>query len=86
MNDKRLDRIEVKLDDMHKDLVDVKLGYIEHERRSLANEKAVELLSEQFKPVHDLLLQVRLLHRILIWIGGTAALVVSILELLSYLK
>lgn len=85
MSDSRLTRIEDKIDAIYDELVQVKLGYQEHERRSLANEKAVETLRSEFKPVHELLLQVRFLHRIILWIAGSAGFVYTILEIKSLL-
>jgi hypothetical protein len=79
--DRRLERIEEKQDIMQQDITEIKLGYKEHERRSRANEKAVELLSEQFKPVHELLLQVRLLHRIIVASGALAGALYALIEL-----
>jgi hypothetical protein len=79
--DKRLERIEAKQDTMQQDITEIKLGYREHERRSIANERAVEMLSEQFKPVHELLIQVRLLHRIIVALGAAAGAVYALVEL-----
>ncbi len=84
--DKRLDRIEIKLDDMHEDLVEVKHGYQIHERRSLANEQAISILREESKPIHDLLQQIKAIHRIAVWLGGTSAFVLAVLEIIKLLK
>lgn len=84
--DKRLERIEDKVDAVYDELVQVKLGYQEHERRSLANEAAVKTLRDEFKPVHELLLQVRFLHRIIISVAAIATFVATLLEIASRLK
>ena len=58
MSDDKLDRIELKIDQINEHIgsIDVTLGkqsviLEEHTRRSLANEKAVEYLKEELKPV-----------------------------------
>lgn len=84
--DRRLDRIEEKIDSTHKEVLEIKLGYIEHERRSLANEQAVQLLATQVKPVYEVLKQVKLMYRIIIALGALAAVCVSALELFKLLQ
>lgn len=82
MNDK-LNRIESKLDQVKDELVEVKLGYQEHERRSLANEKSLELLKTKVEPV---LLQINFVHKLVVLIAGVAGFIYSILEIRSLLK
>lgn len=82
----RLSRIESKIDKMQSDIVEIKDGYKEHERRSLANEASVEVLRHELAPFHGLLLQIRLLHRIIILAAAIGTFIVSIGQILAYLK
>lgn len=84
--EKRFDRLEDKIDQIQADVSEIKIGYKEHERRSLANEASVEILRNEFRPMHDLLLQVRLIHRILICFAAVVAFVASVAEIISRLK
>ncbi len=59
--DERLNRIEGKIDSVKDELVTIKLGYQEHERRSLANEESLELLKTKVEPV---LLQINFVHKL----------------------
>lgn len=79
--EQRLARIENKLDEVHTQTLEIKLGYKEHERRSLANEAAVEMLTKQFKPIEELLVQVRLLIRVSVALAAAATLVYTLLEI-----
>jgi len=60
MSDDRLDRIEGKIDkineavcEVHVTLAKQQIILEEHQKRSLYNEKAVELLSKELKPLRD---------------------------------
>lgn len=83
--DKRLDRIDGKLDDIQKELVEIKLGYAIHERRSLANEAAVVILREEFKPVLHVLLQVQFMHKLIMAAAFGLGIIYTILEIRSLL-
>lgn len=59
-NDNRFDKIEDKIDTISGDITEIKVimarntaSLEEHMRRSLANEEAIDLLKEEFKPVRD---------------------------------
>lgn len=72
MDDKRLGRIEDKIDQLHTTLTEVKMGYEEHERRSLANEKAVEVLKAEIKPVIVYLEVAKIIGKVFVWACGSA--------------
>lgn len=89
MDEKRLDRFEQKLDNIDANIISIKINLAEnnviladHTRRSLANEKATEILKTELKPV---LLHVAILNTL-----GKIALAVlcsdGIWELIKWLK
>lgn len=58
--DSRLERIENKIDKLSDGVADIHVTLAkqhavleEHQKRSMYNEKAVDLLSKEFKPVRD---------------------------------
>lgn len=81
--DERLGRIEGKIDSIKDELVEIKIGYAIHERRSIANEKAVQVLDEEVRP---LLNQVHTMHKLMVYLAGFAAFVYSVLEIRSLLR
>lgn len=81
--DERLNRIEKKLDVVKDELVEIKLGYQEHERRSLANEESLELLRTKVEPI---LIQINLVHKLMVFAAGATAFIYSILEIRNLLR
>lgn len=69
MDNRRLTRIEDKLDKMHETLVELKVGYDEHERRSIANEEAVKVLKDE---IHLYTQIGKYVFRAFMWVMGSA--------------
>lgn len=80
--DRRLTRIETKIDDIGDQLGKIEVTISnqalilqEHQRRSLANEKMVELLSKELKPVILHVEMVKLSIKILAYVLGCGFLI-----------
>jgi len=70
--DTKLDRIDMRVDNL--DVTSVKQQAIleEHHKRSLANEKAVELLSTEFIPVKEHVIKVNFMIKVVMWVIASA--------------
>lgn len=82
------ERIEAKLDSINKDIQEIKVTQAkqhvtleEHQKRSLANEQAVELLSEGLKPVHNQYIIISFCVKVLTVLVGSGA-VVALIEVI----
>lgn len=83
-----LDKINDKLDKVSEDIVSINNTLIrqeaslsEHMRRSLANEKAVDILKDELKPVATHVLQVQAIGMFLLKLGAAAAAVLAVKQL-----
>ena len=74
--DERQDRAEIVLTKQHSSLE-------EHMRRSFANEKAVEVLSDKLQPVFNHVQVVSVLVKIGLGVGSAVAVGIEVLKLLK---
>lgn len=70
----RLDDINDKLHSIDKTLAVNTEQLAEHMKRSLANEKAVELLAQQMEPVKEHVSNIKFLIKSITWLAGVSGL------------
>lgn len=71
--DSKLDRIDMRVDNL--DVTSVKQQAIleEHQKRSLANEAAVEVLKVELVPIKEHVIKVKFIVKVISWVIASAA-------------
>lgn len=87
------ERMLDKQDEFGRDISEIKETLVrqeeqlrEHMRRSLANEKAVELLADEFKPVQKHVLNMQGALKLFVVIGIVAGAIAALLSLINHLN
>jgi hypothetical protein len=65
-------------------LAEQKVILEEHQRRSLANEEAVNILRDQMKPIENHVLMVNFAFKVILSVGGVIGVVASLLKILEF--
>lgn len=73
-------KLQDDVDDIRKEQIEQRIVLEEHQRRSLANEKAVEILSESVKPVEEHVLLVNFVVKIVSVVGAVLVVIATVLQ------
>ena len=84
--DRRMDRIESRIDDIHTVAQAQHATLEDHTRRSLANEIAVELLTAKLTPFQEAVVTIRNVGRLLLLVGALSGAVAAVLHLTGVLR
>lgn len=79
----KVEKMEERIDNIDKTLIEQHVTLQEHMRRSLANEEAVELLSSRIQPIEQ---HVYRIEGILKFFGGISVLVATTAGLIKILR
>lgn len=90
-DDKKLDRIEAKVDLLTEKVWDINstlhtnTGILdEHQRRSKANEEAIQLMRQEFEPVKKHVIMWGVIGKVGAWVAGAAAFLAALVEIASF--
>jgi hypothetical protein len=81
--EEKIDKIVDKLTHIEVTLAKQQVILQEHMKRSEANEKAIEILKEEQKPVKELMIKINFIHKSILWVGGILAALHGLLKIIS---
>jgi hypothetical protein len=79
----KLDKLDERLDSVDRTLIKQEANLEEHMRRSLANEEAVNLLSQQLKPLNKHVIMVESIFKFVGAISVLLGIVLGVLNILD---